>query len=75
MLKAAAREKGAPFRRVLSDAAREGLRIQGKGRRVVLSFRQHTFKLGAPRVDLTKANQLADDIGDADLIARWQARQ
>jgi hypothetical protein len=75
LLKAAAREKGAPFKQVLNDAVREGLRVQGKGRSAVQSFRQRTFKLGAPRVDLTKANQLADEIGDADVIARWQARQ
>jgi hypothetical protein len=30
LLKAAAREKGAPFKQVLNDAVREGLRVQGK---------------------------------------------
>jgi len=75
LLKAAARDSGAPFKQVLNDAVREGLRARGKARAADQAFRQRTFKLGPPRVDLTKANQLADDLGDADLVARWRSRQ
>ncbi len=75
LLKVAAQERGASFTQVLNDAVREGLRAQGKARSADQAFRQRTFKLGSPLVDLTKANQLADELGDAEVIARWRARQ
>lgn len=75
LLKAAAQERGAPFKQVLNDAVREGLRLQSKARDPNQAFSQRTFRLGAPLVDLTKANQLADELGDAEVVARWRARQ
>jgi len=56
---------------VLDNAIRRGLR----GMRDVPAgpFRQRTFDLGVPLVDLTKANALAADQEDEALIARLLA--
>jgi hypothetical protein len=69
LLKTAMLERDASFRQVLNDAVRAGLKPPGSGaaRR---QFELRTFNMGPPLVDLTKANALADELGDQDLIAR-----
>ncbi len=40
--------------------------------RVVPRFVQRSFNLGPPLVDLTKANQLAGELEDAEIIAKMR---
>ena len=67
----AVRESGAPFKQVLNNAVRDSL-----GRRKAAGaaepFRQRTFNMGVPLVDLTKANQLAGELEDEELIAKMR---
>src|SRR5688500_5569483 len=53
LLRNAARERGEPFEHVLNAAIREGL--GGGGREAAKPFKQPTFNMGQPLVDLTKA--------------------
>ena len=74
LLRHAARVSGAPFKQVLNNAVREGLRSDARAEAMRRPFSQKTFDLGRQRVDLTKANALADELGDAALIAKMRAR-
>lgn len=58
------RERDLSFKQVVNDAIRAGLG-SGGGKR----FRQRTFDMGAPRVDVTKALELAARLED-EAIAR-----
>jgi hypothetical protein len=74
LLRDAVRKRGEPFKQVLNEALRDSLR--GKTtRNAVQPFRQRTFNLGRPLVDLSKANVLADELGDAAVIAKLNARR
>ena len=68
MLKKAMRERDKPFKQVLNDAVREGLR-QARGKSAA-PFKQMTFCMGKPLVDLTNATALAAELEDQELIAR-----
>lgn len=72
LLRKAMRERGEPFKQVLNAALREGLR--GGARPPARRFRQRTFDLGKPLVDLTKALALAADLEDTETIARPRRR-
>lgn len=74
LLRQAVRKSGAPFKRVLNDAVRVGLRSDARADAMRRLFSQRTFDLGRPQVDLTKANALADELGDTALIAKMRAR-
>jgi len=74
LLRRAVRECGAPFKQVLNDALRDGLRHAARRSAAVGPFRQRTFDMGLPKVDLTKALALADELGDAALIAKLRMR-
>ena len=71
LLKRAVRESGAPFKQILNNAVRDGLR--GARAAPAKPFKQRTFKLGAPLVDLRKANALAADLEDEALVAKLRA--
>lgn len=74
LLKRAMREQDLSFKQALNDAVRTGLRkpaVSAKAARFV----QRSFKLGRPLVDLTKANALAGELEDAELIQRTQRRR
>ena len=68
MLKKAMRERDKPFKQVLNDAVREGL-LQARGKSAA-PFKQLTFGMGKPLVDLTNATALAAELEDQELIAR-----
>ena len=68
LLHKAMRERGEPFKQVLNAALREGLR--GGERKPAKPFRQRTFDLGRPLVDLTKALSLAAELDDAAFVSR-----
>jgi hypothetical protein len=55
----------------LNDAVRAGLRKPVAATKAP-RFVQRSFKLGRPLVDLTKANALAGEPEDADLVTRMQ---
>jgi hypothetical protein len=74
LLRRAVRERGAPFKQVLNEALRDGLRASGGRAGGSSAFRQRTFDMGKPLVDLRKANALADELGDAVLTAKLVGR-
>ncbi len=73
LLRRAVRERGASFKEVLNNALRDGL--LGKthpATKVPKAFRQPTFDMGVPLVDLTKANALADELEDQAIVAKMR---
>jgi hypothetical protein len=72
LLRKAMRVRGESFKQVLNAALREGLRpgVRAPTRR----FRQRTFDLGRPLVDLTKALALATELEDTGTISRPRRR-
>jgi hypothetical protein len=69
LLKDAEHRSGRPFKQVLNDAVRSGLsRTNAKA----VPFKQPVFSLGRAKVDLTKANALAAELEDQDLIKASQ---
>ena len=61
------RRSGEPFKQVLNDAIRAGLRsMKRRGE----AFEPLTFDMGKPRVDLTKAGALAAELEDDELVSR-----
>ena len=71
LLKQAMQERDASFKQVVNDAIRSGLRPAGAPAR--RRFVQMTFDGGRQLVDLTKANALAEEMEDQELIAKLQA--
>jgi hypothetical protein len=57
-----------PFKQVLNDAVRAGLKRPAA--RAHPPFKQRVFSLGRPKVDLTKAGALAADLEDQEIIAK-----
>lgn len=72
LLRKAVRERGEPFKQVLNAAVREGL--SGGKRRPAKRFKQRTFDMGRPLVDLTKALSLAAELQDTESVARISRR-
>jgi hypothetical protein len=70
MLRKEVRRHGEPFKQVLNNAIRAGLRDASK--RGAQAFEPLTFDMGAPRVDLTKAALLAAELEDDELIGRYR---
>jgi hypothetical protein len=69
-LKAIARRRNMPFKKVLNNAVRAGLAAERSGRK---PFVQQTYSMGPPKVDLTKALQMASDLEDEENIRRMAA--
>ena len=69
LLRKEVRRRGEPFKQVLNDAIRAGLR---NPKRRNEAFEPLTFDMGKPRVDLTKAVALAAELEDEELIARYR---
>jgi hypothetical protein len=67
LLRKEVRERGIPFKQILNNAIRDGLR--GTRRRAE-PFRPTTFNMGKPLVDLTKALSLASELEDEELIRK-----
>jgi hypothetical protein len=65
LLRKEVRQSGAPFKQVLNNAVRAGLRSR---RQEPQPFRPLTFDMGQARVDLTKALSLAADLEDQEWI-------
>ena len=73
LLRRAMRERGESFKQALNAAARAGL--TGPRRIAAKPFKQPTFDLGEPLVDLTKALSLAAELEDAEILARLKRRK
>lgn len=71
LLRKETRERGLPFKQVLNDAIRAGLRQRTPR---ATAFRPLTFDMGEPRTDLTKALSLAASLEDEELIGRYRRR-
>lgn len=63
LLKQAMRERNLTFKDAVNQAVRAGLNTHPDD---VPTFKQRTMRLGQPRVDLTKALALADELDDND---------
>ena len=72
LLKKAMRQQDTSFKQALNDAVRKGLgpRAAKAGNK---PFAFTTYKMGRPLVDLTKANALAGELEDQELIAKMLA--
>ena len=70
LLKDAAHRSGKPFKATLNDAIRAGLNPRSAGSAAAVAPEWPVFDMGAPRVDLSKALALADELDDADRQAR-----
>ncbi len=73
LVRKAVRERGEPFKRVLNSAIREGL--SAARRKPLKPFKQSTFNMGEPLLDLTKALSLASELEDAETVARTLRRR
>jgi hypothetical protein len=69
LLRKEVRRRGSPFKQVLNDAIRAGLRNVNRRNE---AFEPLTFDMGKPRMDLTKAVALAAELEDEELIARYR---
>jgi hypothetical protein len=69
LLKKFMRAKDISFKQALNDAVRQGARAPVAK---VAPFVQRTFDMGQPLVDLTKANALAGELEDLEMIARMR---
>ena len=69
LLRKEVRRRGEPFKQVLNNAIRAGLRT-AKPRDE--AFVPLVFDMGKPRVDLVKAAALADSLEDEELIDRYR---
>lgn len=73
LLRKAVRESGEPFKRVLNNAVRDGLLgAERKTDKAKKPYKQPTFNMGKPLVDLTKALALAGELEDQELIAKMR---
>lgn len=68
MLRKEVHRRGEPFKQVLNDAIRTGLRAM---KRHDTTFEPVTFEMGRPRVDLTKAAALAAELEDDEILGRY----
>ena len=69
MLRKEVRRRGDPFKQVLNDAVRTGLRAM---KRHDETFEPVIFDMGRPRVDLTKAAALAAELEDDEILRRYR---
>ncbi len=66
LLKRAMRERGQTFKQAINDAIRTGLTET----REQDEYTFPTYHMGEPKVDITKANQLAGQLEDEELIRK-----
>jgi hypothetical protein len=72
LLRKPVRQRGEPFKQALNAAIRDGL--ASARRKPAKRFRQPTFDMGSPMVDLTKALSLAAELEDAATLKRTASR-
>ena len=67
-LKNAAHERGIPFKAAINEAIRDGLEHSQKPK----PYRLKPAKMGVPKVDLTKATQIAGQLEDDETVRRMR---
>ena len=72
LLKKAMRQRDTSFKAVLNDAVRAGLNKTRPRSAVPKAWDFPTYDMGVPLVDLTKANALAGELEDLEIIAKMQ---
>lgn len=73
-LRRRARQNQTSFKAALNDALRRGL--QEAGRAPGAPFAQRSSEMGLRAgIDLTKANRLADELEDAELVRKLEQRR
>lgn len=72
LLKTAMRQRDASFKQVLNDGLRVALSTPRKS--PPQPFRQLTFTMGRPLVELTKATALAGELEDQERLSRLRAQ-
>ncbi len=68
LIKRAMRERGVTFKQAVNDAIRAGLTDGGAAEEYTFP----TYDMGEPKVDLTKALQLAGELEDLEIIRKLQ---
>lgn len=68
LVKSTMRKRDASFKQVLNEGLRAGLGRHSK--RSVAPFKQMTFHMGQPIVDLTKATAFASELEDLELLSK-----
>jgi hypothetical protein len=68
LIKRAMRERGISFKQAVNDAIRSGL----TDARAAEEYTFPTYDLGEPKVDLTKALQLAGELEDLEIVRKLQ---
>ncbi len=71
-LKQRAFETGMSFKAVVNEALRRGLEPAAPKRMSKQKFRQRSFALGLPKVDLVKANALAAELENQALLQKQE---
>lgn len=71
LVRQAMREHGLSFKQALNQTIRAGV-VNTSGTKVE-PFRQRSFGLGRPRVDLTKALSLASELDDQQTTRHYRA--
>lgn len=74
-LKERARKEKASLTRVLNKTLRNGLSGDGNKGRRKKRFRQKSYDMGIPRVDLTKALALAAELEDHEIVRKMALRK
>ena len=69
LLRKEVRRRGEPFKQVLNNAIRAGLRNMKPRDEAFVPL---VFDMGKPRVDLTKAAALANSLEDEELVGRYR---
>ena len=69
LLDTAMRERGLSFKQALNQAVRSALTSR-EGRGTRHPYRQKTFAMGAPKVNLDKALSLAAEMEDRELLRK-----
>ena len=70
LLQTAMRERRINFKEAVNSAIRAGLAPKGRK-----PFVQKTYKMGPPKVDLTKALQLAGELEDQEIIRKMRLNE
>ncbi len=70
-----AHEEGVPFTKVVNRALREGMIALREARKPARPYREKVFRMGPPKVDLTKALVLAALLEDAEVREKLARRK
>lgn len=71
LLKTAMRERGLSFKEALNQSIRGGLSGSAPARKAP-KFKMKTYRMGTPRVDLTKALRLAAEMEDEEILRKMR---